>query len=210
MIQRGPWPRSGVRSPFGPSDDRAFGERELVLAYFLHDDQPAFVELSRRLAPYLTAVARRRVGDERAADLVQQAFLNAHAARDAFDLECAFRPWLTCILVNLCVDDCRTRQRWQPAEIDPIDLEAPPVRDTLEQDRKARLARRALSCLSPEKRRVIEMHWLEERPFPEVAEKLAEPLSTVKVRAHRAYKDLRRELLAASAPRERARSAPGG
>jgi DNA-directed RNA polymerase specialized sigma24 family protein len=40
------------------------------------------------------------------------------------------------------------------------------------------------------------MHWLEERPFPEVAVALSERLSTVKVRAHRAYKELRRTLSA--------------
>ncbi len=43
---------------------------------------------------------------------------------------------------------------------------------------------------------MVEMHWLEGRPFPEVAEALSERLSTVKVRAHRAYKELRRALAA--------------
>jgi RNA polymerase sigma-70 factor (ECF subfamily) len=166
-------------------------DRELVLAYLVHDDQRAYRALYHRLSPYLTAVARRRVGEERAADLVQQALLNAHAARDTFDLDCDFRPWVTRILVNLCVDECRTRQRWLASETDPTDLEAPPVEHEPDRKRQLARARRALSRLDPSKRRVIEMHFLEERPFPEVAERLDERLSTVKVRAHRAYKELR-------------------
>jgi RNA polymerase sigma factor (sigma-70 family) len=79
-------------------------------------------------------------------------------------------------------------------ELDPNQLVAPPSVDEGERDRERRLTRRALARLSPSQRRVVEMHWLEERPFPEVAEALSERLSTVKVRAHRAYKELRRAL----------------
>jgi RNA polymerase sigma-70 factor (ECF subfamily) len=55
-------------------------------------------------------------------------------------------------------------------------------------------ARSALRRLRPRQRQVIEMHWLEGRPFPEVAAALGEQLSTVKVRAHRAYRELREVL----------------
>jgi RNA polymerase sigma-70 factor, ECF subfamily len=196
MTHAGPWPRAHATRAPGP-DFTHLADSELALAYLIHDDQRAFAALYVRMCPYLLAVARRRVGSpEAAADLVQQAFLNAHLARDRFQLGGSFRPWITRILVNLCIDHCRTRRRWATEELDPNSLEAPSSDDESERDRERSLTREALSRLRPAQRRVVEMHWLEERPFPEVAEALSERLSTVKVRAHRAYKELRRALAA--------------
>ena len=178
-------------------DRHLLPEDELAVAYLVHEDEHAFRELHKRIAPYLQAVAQRRVRSaDVAQDLVQQAFLNAHAARDRFELGSAFRPWITRILVNLCVDHCRARRRWTFEELDPDALVSAPAVDERERRRERLRTRRALERLSPGQRRVVEMHWLEERPFPEVAEVLSERLSTVKVRAHRAYKELRRALAA--------------
>src|SRR5689334_5809208 len=106
-------------------DLRALPEDELAVAYLLHDDERAFQELYLRLATYLHAVARRRVRSPDAADdLVQQAFLNAHVARDRFELGSSFRPWITRILVNLALDHCRSQRRRPIAEVDPVDLAA--------------------------------------------------------------------------------------
>jgi RNA polymerase sigma-70 factor (ECF subfamily) len=187
------------RAPFR-IDLNLLPEDELAVAYLVHDDERAFGELYRRIAPYLQAVALRRVRSaDVAADLVQQAFLNAHAARDRFELGSAFRPWITRILVNLAWDHCRTVRRRPLAELDPADLAAQSPADSPERRDEVARARRALEALKPRQRQVIELHWLEERPFPEVAATLGERLSTVKVRAHRAYHDLRRALEPTSA-----------
>ena len=196
MTHAGPWSRAH-ETRARENDLTRLSDSELALAYLLHDDQRAFAALHARLSPYLLAVARRRVrSSEAAGDLVQQAFLNAHLARDRFELGNSFRPWITRILVNLCVDHCRARRRWVMEELDPNELVSPSPPDERERSRERLRARRALERLSPSQRRVVEMHWLEERPFPEVAEALSERLSTVKVRAHRAYKELRRTLAA--------------
>jgi RNA polymerase sigma-70 factor (ECF subfamily) len=196
MTHAGPWPRAhDTRAP--GTDLTHLSDSELALAYLIHDDQRAFAALYARLYPYLFAVARRRVrSPEAAGDLVQQAFLNAHLARDRFELGGAFRPWITRILVNLCVDHRRACRRWTFEELDPNALVSAPVVDERERRRERLRTRRALERLSPGQRQVVEMHWLEERPFPEVARALSERLSTVKVRAHRAYKELRRALAA--------------
>jgi len=183
-----------VRAPHR-IDREQLPEDELALSYLLYDDERAFRELHRRIAPYLFAVAQRRVrSTDLAADLVQQAFLNAHAARDRFEIGSAFRPWITRILVNLVWDHCRTVRRRPLSDVDPAELAAPSPADSAERRDEVARARKALDALKPQQRRVIEMHWLEERPFPEVAAALGEHLSTVKVRAHRAYQDLRRVL----------------
>jgi len=189
-----PWPSAPARGALHVL--RSLPDDELARAYVLYDDERAFQELHRRLVPYLTAVARRRVrSHELADDLVQQAFLNAHLARERFELGSSFRPWITRILTNLAVDHSRAVRRRPVADIDVNELSDPGNgAHPAERSDDVERARSALRRLRPRQRQVIELHWLEERPFPEVARALGEQLSTVKVRAHRAYRELRATL----------------
>lgn len=170
-------------------------DRELMLAYVMHDDERAFAELYRRLSPALLAYARRRVRSQHVAEeLVQQAFLKAHAARDRFALGSPARPWFTRILVNLVRDHLRGIRLRPQSEMDVNELPAAEAPSGAEQRELSTRTQQALARLRPSQRAVVELHWLEERPFPEVAAALGERLSTVKVRAHRAYRELRRVL----------------
>jgi RNA polymerase sigma-70 factor, ECF subfamily len=174
---------------------RELPEEELMVAYVVHEDSRAFRELHRRLRPALTGYALRRLRSrDLAEDLVQQAFLNAHLARERFQLGSPARPWLTRILVNLVRDHLRSARLRPVSELLPAELAAPEVAPQHERSEAVSITRRALSRLGPQQREVIELHWLEERPFPEIACALGERVSTVKVRAHRAYKQLRRAL----------------
>lgn len=170
-------------------------DEELMKAYVVHDDARAFRELYRRLAPALFGYALRRVQRrEVAEDLVQQAFLNAHLARERFQLGSAARPWLTRILVNLVHDHLRGARLRPQSELALDQLAAPESAPSHERSEAVALTRQALAQLRPRQRAVLELHWLEERPFLEIASALGEQVSTVKVRAHRAYKELRRAL----------------
>jgi RNA polymerase sigma-70 factor (ECF subfamily) len=184
------WPAPAAGAPNALT---SLPEDELALAYVVHDCPRAFRELHRRLEPYLFTVAYRRLGARDVAfDLVQQAFLNAHVARDRFQLGSSYRPWITRILVNLVVDHRRAQRRRPAADLDVNELAAADVdAHPAERSDEVARARSALARLRPRQRQVVEMHWLEERPFPEVARALGERLSTVKVRAHRAYRELR-------------------
>jgi RNA polymerase sigma-70 factor (ECF subfamily) len=174
---------------------REIPDEELMIAYVVHDDARAFDELYRRLSPSMLRYALRRVRTrDRAEDLVQQAFLNAHLARDRFQLGSPARPWLTRILVNLVHDHLRGVRLRPKSEIEPADLPAPDREPEHERAETISITRRAVARLEPRQRAVVELHWLQERPFPEVASELGEHVSTVKVRAHRAYKELRRTL----------------
>lgn len=170
-------------------------EEELAIAYAVHGDERAFRALHARTAPFLLRLAYRRVRSrDTASDLVQQAFLNAHVARERFEAGQRFRPWITRILLNLVLDHQRTLKRRPIAELEPEELAAPDSKPAAERREVALRARHALAELSARKREVIELHFLEEKPFPEVARRLGEHVSTVKVRAHRAYRELRERL----------------
>lgn len=193
MLQS-PW-----ATPAGSESRRpALGElpdEELMIAYVVHDDAGAFRELYRRLRPALLGYALRRVrARDIAEDLVQQAFLNAHLARERFQLGSPARPWLTRILVNLVRDHLRSARLRPTSELVLAELAAPEIAPQHERAEAVALTRKALARLRPPQRAVIEQHWLEERPFPEIASALGERVSTVKVRAHRAYKQLRSAL----------------
>ena len=180
---------------------RELPDEELMIAYVVHDDARAFGELYRRLFPQLLRYALRRVRSrDLAEDLVQQAFLNAHLARERFQLGSPARPWLTRILVNLVRDHLRGTRLRPTSDLAPEELAAPESAPHHERAEAVSLTRSALAQLGPRQRKVVELHWLEERPFPEIASTLGEQVSTVKVRAHRAYKELRRALVA-SGPR---------
>lgn len=62
-----------------------------------------------------------------------------------------------------------------------------PAASTLEQ----RAVQRALLQLNDSQREVVVLHWYEGLSFPEIAEMLGATTSAVKVRAHRAYQELR-------------------
>ncbi len=175
---------------------RTTTERDLIARYLDGDDR-AFVELHRRFAPMLGRYALSRVRCAQTADdLVQETFLNAHMARERFDRTALLKPWLMSILSNLLRDHFRRERRRQPADLDIEFLPAPDAPLPLEERERASLAHRALATLREPQRRVVHLHWIEERPFPEVANELGLNVVTAKVRAHRAYKQLRSVLVA--------------
>lgn len=177
----------------------ADSDEELMRRYCA-GDRSAFRELFARYQPIVFGLARRRVAcDQLAADVCQQTFLNLHRARLDFRQGNKLRPWLLTIAMNLVREHHRGRGRRRECELEHEPTEDAVGLGQLEGRELCARVRTALSALPRDQRRVIEMHWLEERPFPEVARALGQRTSTVKVRAHRGYKKLREALLS-SAP----------
>lgn len=190
----------GMPESAPPSTSAVPSDEELMAAY-AEGDQEAFRQLFARNAPLLTRVVRGHVSsDEECRDLVQQTFLQLHRARRDYRKGEALRPWLLTIAYNLCRD--RWRSRGHHREV-PLD-EAPPriqamatsttASDLLQERQQAARLRAALAELPADQRQVIEMHWFAEVPLPEVASTLGVSLSAVKVRAHRGYERLRKNL----------------
>ncbi len=92
----------------GESGDR---ERYLVLAHQAGDPF-AFTEIVRDHYPAMYARARRRMGDQRAAeDAVQDALLRAYKSLNGFSGEYKLEAWLHRILDNVCADAGSRRLR---------------------------------------------------------------------------------------------------
>jgi len=171
-------------------------DEELFLAY-VTGDVAAFDTLFMRWAPRLTRLFSRAIfRSDVVHELVQQTFLQLHRARNDFRLGAELRPWLVTIALNLRRQYIRRAVRSR--ETAPLKIERP----TDEANAEQRLAARerahklnlALSQLPPETRDIIELHWYEDMTYPEIAAIVGASPTAVKVRAHRAYKKLKKML----------------
>lgn len=161
-------------------------------AYRSGDDR-AFRQLFERYSTLLVRVIRTsRISEDTARDLVQQTFLQLHRARADYQSGAPLRPWLMTIAYNLKRDYLRRSSRRQELPLDP-EQHAASATTGNEASRRPEdeLVRLAVSRLAEKQRAVIELHWFGELSFKEIAHVLGIGESAAKVRAHRAYKELR-------------------
>lgn len=168
-------------------------DEQLMVAY-VEGEEEAFRELFERYADRLRRLMLRGgVPEAEAGDLVQQAFLNLHRARHDFDPERSLRSWLYTIALNLRREYFRRMGRRKETTVEelPTRSQGPEKIERLED---AEVVERAMQTLSEKLRTVIELHWFDELTFREIADSLEISRSAAKVRAHRAYKQMRAEL----------------
>ena len=155
----------------------------------------AFETLYRRHRDYVTRVALRFGADREAAvDVLQETFLyllkKFPPAGEGLVLTAQLRSLLYPVAKNLTLSSLRQRERTDtPEEFDPDRLPAPGADDPLEHD-PARLSS-ALSRLSPERREVLLLRFVDDMSLQDIADVLSIPLGTVKSRLHLAVRDLR-------------------
>jgi len=169
------------------------------MAAYVGGDTAAFRGLFGRYYTLLLRSAQRRgISDDDAADIVQQTFLNLHRARHDFRGDSPLRPWIFTICRNLQREHLRRagRRRERPLELDGIGDPAVGPLD-LDGAGRRREVRLALHALPSSLRRVVELHWLDGRPFVEVAGLVGVSEGAARVRAHRGYERLRAALAGA-------------
>ena len=164
-------------------------------------DANAMEELYDRFGRLAFSVIIGIVRDSSAAkDLTQETFLRVWNRIHAFDSERgALGAWLLAIARNRAIDYVRSvahRFSLNSFEIDEhehpalfIDMEA----DLFAGD-NARRIRKAVARLNENQRKVIELAYYEGLSQTEMAEKLGQPLGTVKTWARTALKVLREEM----------------
>lgn len=163
-------------------------------------DDAAFAVVYDAIAPRLFAYLLRHARPRaQAEDLLQQTFLHLHRSRGTFVKDSAVLPWALAIARRLLIDESRRAQRrvrvtteaaepgavWG-AEPDPLAwLSARGLEGSVQQQ---------LADLPPRQRVAFELVRLEGLSHAEAAEALGVTVSSVKLRAHRAYVALRSAL----------------
>ncbi len=150
-------------------------------------------------------LALRMTGSpEDAADLSQEAFLNAWRGLSSFQGDSAFSTWLYRLTSNACIDFLRREKRRRGVESIPFSLEGgevdytnvlpdhtPSPQSILEGKELKEAIRRGLEQLSPEHRQVLVLREIAGLSYGEIATAANLEEGTVKSRIARARLSLR-------------------
>jgi RNA polymerase sigma factor (sigma-70 family) len=141
----------------------------------------------------------RMTGDRQASeDLVQDIFMRILTYAKSYRDDMPFVPWLFGIARNACRGHLGRAPRVPADELDVEDMPAELAAhdDRAAADERAELVRRALSSLPVERREVLVLSRYEFKTYEEIARVLGCSVGAVKVRVHRAMKELRTAYLA--------------
>lgn len=133
-----------------------------------------------------------------AEDLVQETFLRVWNRAHTFEPgRGAIGPWLLTIARNQAIDHIRSRSAHMGSqEVDACDCPAlyTNMEDQILNADNARLVRAAISKLDANQRKVIELAYYEGLSQSEMAERMGQPLGTVKTWVRAALRRLREDL----------------
>ncbi len=189
------------------AEEQAEAEEAELVARLKAGDERAFELLVRRESGRLLAAARRLVRDEAAAcDCVQEAFLSAFRAIDAFEPRSSIGAWLHRITINAALMRLRKERRLAETPIDDllpsfdadgwrVDLVEVPDSDPeseLERRRIRDFVRSKIDMLPEGYRTALVLRDLEGWSTREAAEALGIAEGAMKVRLHRARAALKR------------------
>jgi RNA polymerase sigma-70 factor, ECF subfamily len=177
----------------------------LIAAIAAQQDRAAFTELFEYFAPRIKALMQRSGASEAGAEeLAQETMLAVWRKAALFNpTSPGATAWIFTIARNLRIDALRREQRGGMIEECDVGLEFQ-VDDAPQPDAQLAVAqsedqvRAALSRLSADQMRVIELSFFEEKAHAEIATMLGIPLGTVKSRLRLAMSRLRNLLSATS------------
>lgn len=152
-------------------------------------DQQAFEYLFTRYRDALVRLFEQRLEEKTmASDLLQETFIKVYLHINDYSKSYTFGQWIYSIARNTLVDHLRRKsgdvlldERFRA----PLATTPSPEESVIINQTRAHFYN-ALEELSPEYRQVIEMRFLEEYSYEEIAEKLGRPLNTIKTQIRRA------------------------
>jgi RNA polymerase sigma-70 factor (ECF subfamily) len=151
----------------------------------------ALCEAFHREAPRLHRLALRYHGREDAAeDAVQETFVRALQAVDAFRREADLATWLYRIAVNVCLDGRRSDRHHAPLEAAADVRGCPGTVKAVEERQVADGLRRAIDRLPPEQRLLVVLRDLEGLSYGEISRVTRLSIGTVSSRLNRARRRL--------------------
>lgn len=200
-FERNPAVSAGAHSTDAPHDHAAGGEWAQWMRLAQGGDRAAYQRVLQAIVPYLTAIARRHLGNADAAeDAVQEILMIVHGVRHTYEPDRPLKPWLATIARRHCIDIERRRLRRLRHETaddtaaqdhpDP----APTPEETLAQHQQATAVRDAVAALPPGQRAAVGLMKLDELSLREASASSGLSIPALKVACHRAIRSLGRRL----------------
>lgn len=161
-------------------------------------DANALADLYDRYAPVALALAGRILGDRsEAEDVLQIVLTRVWQEAGRYDpSKGSVAAWLLSWVRNGSIDRLRRRDALRRATLHSVDLAPAGHQEQVAADaseEKEKLAR-AVAELPPDQRQVIELAYFEGLSQTQIAQRLGEPLGTVKTRMRLGMKKLRQAL----------------
>lgn len=166
-------------------------DRELLMALGA-DGVGALESLYRRHRDRVYASCYRMVGDAQVAeDLLQESFLRILRYSDTFKGDAAFTTWLYRLVRNVCLDHMKREARLDERSRSWALEHLREVGTREAEDPRTDLVRSALYELPPDRREVLVLSRYEGLSYAEIADVCGTTVGAIKVRAHRAMRELR-------------------
>ena len=152
-------------------------------------DHQAFEYLFTRYREAIRRLFEQRLGDrDTAEDLVQETFIKVYLHLKNYSPAFTFGQWIYTIARNTLVD--YLRRRTDDVSIDdgyraPQAMTMSPEESVIIKQRRDHFEV-SLNELSEDYRRIIEMRFIDEYSYEEIAEKLERPINTIKTQIRRA------------------------
>ncbi len=156
-----------------------------LVAAAKYGNSEAFEALIDLYAPKLHAVARRLVGEDLAADVVQDAFLAAHKGIKNFRGQASFSTWIHKIVIHRCKRVGKLKKHHEPLHEAMASARQNPE-DTAYQAYVQRVIECSLNQLPEKFRTPLSLREFSELSYQEIAEVLRIRYGTVKSRIARA------------------------
>lgn len=187
-----PWVGLGIQSV----DTRAtVSSLEELMERYVEGSPQAFSELYRKVSPNLMGYLLRLTRDRgRAEDLLQVTFSKVHRARESYLRGAPILPWLFAIARRTFLDERRAaRSRAEDLSTDGTLPEPKPEPEAVSND-VADAIERAVDALPEAYREAIQLTKMSGLSIAEAASVLGTTETAVKLRVHRGYNLLRKEL----------------
>ena len=162
---------------------------EELLALIVRRQERALGAIYHRYGRLVYTIALRITGDrETAEEVVQDVFQNVWQSAGSFQPDAgAFSSWLLSITRHRAIDATRSKRERARAREQALDFDWPAGEDAgLEREVAQGLlrdaVREALGALPPNQRQAIELAYYGGLTRMEIAERLGEPLGTIKTR----------------------------
>lgn len=172
----------------------------LLIKLTLDGNQQAYAALVDRYKDLAYSIAVRIVKDAQdAEEVAQDAFVKAYKSLNTFRGASKFSTWLYTIVYHAALSKARKLKRFTPlnqveaAEIPDDSRHADSMSDLTAEERQRFLAQ-AMDRLHPIDATLLNLFYFDEQPVQEIANITKMSVSNVKVRLHRARKQLHTEL----------------
>ena len=183
---------SFVMKNIDPASEKRSRTRARLMAGMQDGDADSCRALLDDIGPLLTNFLRRRIADREALeDVYQETLMALFQARHTYDPSRPLEPWLFAIARNVAAD--HARHFWARASVEQLTDRMPEVAAG-EEPRSDPNLDDAIARLPEQQRQAFSMLKLEGLSIEQAAVRTGVSAGALRVRAHRAYKALRKLL----------------